>query len=63
MKQLEEHTRRSRPALVKHIKALLKENGGPIEEHASSPNDQKILHDRVNRLLRDSKLTLNVIED
>ena len=24
---------------------------------------QKILHDRVNRLLRDSKLTLNVIED
>lgn len=38
MKQLEEHTRRTRPALVKHIKALLKENGGPIEEHASSPN-------------------------
>ena len=41
MKQLEEHTRRSRPALVKHIKALLKENGGPIEEHASSPNDPR----------------------
>lgn len=41
MKQLEEHTRRSRPALVKHIKALLKENGGPIGEHASSPNDPR----------------------
>lgn len=41
MKQSEEHTRRSRPALVKHIKALLKENGGPIEEHASSPNDPR----------------------
>ena len=41
MKQLEENTGRSRPALVKHIKGLLKESGGPIEEHASSPNDPR----------------------
>ena len=41
MKQLEENTGRSRPALVKHIKGLLKENGGPVEEHASSPNDPR----------------------
>lgn len=41
MKQLEENTGRSRPALVRHIKGLLKANGGPIEEHGSSPNDPR----------------------
>lgn len=41
MKQLEEQTKRSRPTLLKHIKKLLKENGGPIEEHASSPQDPR----------------------
>ena len=41
MKQLEENTGRSRPALVKHIKGLLKASGGPIEEHSSSPNDPR----------------------
>lgn len=40
-KQLEESTGRSRQTLVVHIKNLLKENGGPIEEHSSSPNDPR----------------------
>ena len=41
MKQLEETIGRSRQTLVTHIKKLRKENGGPIEEHSSSPNDPR----------------------
>ena len=39
--QLEETIGRSRQTLVTHIKKLRKENGGPIEEHSSSPNDPR----------------------
>lgn len=41
MKQLEESTGRSRPTLLKHIKGLLRENGGLVKEHSSSPTDPK----------------------
>lgn len=38
-RQLEERVGRSRQTVVQHLKKLLRENGGPIEEHSSSPND------------------------
>lgn len=38
-RQLEERVGRSRQTILQHVKKLLKENGGPIEEHSSSPND------------------------
>lgn len=40
-RQLEERIGYSRQTLVQHIKKLLKENGGPIEEHGSSPRDPR----------------------
>ncbi len=38
-KKLEELTGRSRQTLIQHIKKLLIQNGGPIEEHSSSQRD------------------------
>lgn len=38
-KQLLEATGKSRQAILRHLKTLLKENGGPVEEHGSSPSD------------------------
>lgn len=40
-RQLEERIDRSRQTILQHIKKLLKENGGPIEEHGSAPNDPR----------------------
>lgn len=40
-RQLEESVGRSRQTVLQHIKKLLKENGGPIEEHCSAPNDPR----------------------
>lgn len=38
-KQLLEATGKSRQAILRHLKTLLKQNGGPVEEHGSSPSD------------------------
>lgn len=38
-RMLEQATGKSRQTLVQHLKTLLTENGGPIEEHSSSPTD------------------------
>lgn len=38
-RMLEKFTNKSRATLIKHLKKLLVENGGPIEEHGSSPRD------------------------
>lgn len=38
-KKLEDNTGKSRQTIIQHLKKLLVENGGPIEEHSSSPND------------------------
>ena len=38
-KMLEKLTGKSRQTLIQHLRALLTENGGPIEEHSSSPRD------------------------
>ena len=38
-KMLEHFTGKSRQTLIKHLKQLSVENGGPIEEHSSSPRD------------------------
>lgn len=40
-RQLEEGVGRSRQTIVQHLKKLLTENGGPIIEHSSSPNDPR----------------------
>ena len=40
-RRLEESVGRSRQAVLQHVKKLLKENGGPIEEHCSAPNDPR----------------------
>ncbi len=40
-RQLEERVGRSRQTIIQHLKKLLRENGGPIEEHSSSPNDPR----------------------
>lgn len=40
-RQLEENLGRSRQTVLQHIKKLLKENGGPIEEHSSTPTDPR----------------------
>lgn len=40
-RQLEERVDRSRQTVLQHVKKLLKENGGPIQEHSSSPNDPR----------------------
>lgn len=39
MKKLIEVTGRTRETLIQHIRPLLTQNGGPIEEHRSSPRD------------------------
>ncbi len=36
---LERLTKKSRPTIIRHLKALSVENGGPIEEHSSSAHD------------------------
>lgn len=38
-RMLEKFTNKSRATLVKHLKKLSVENGGPVEEHSSSPQD------------------------
>ena len=38
-RMLEKFTNKSRATLIKHLKKLSVENGGPIEEHGSSPKD------------------------
>lgn len=38
-KKLEMRIGKSRPTIVKRIKHMLIENGGPIQEHSTSPND------------------------
>lgn len=38
-KMLEKFTKKSRATIIKHLKKLSIENGGPIEEHSSSPRD------------------------
>lgn len=38
-RMLEQYTKKSRQTLVQHLKGLSVENGGPIEEHSTSPQD------------------------
>ncbi len=40
-RQLEERVGRSRQTVIQHLKKLLRENGGPVQEHSSSPNDPR----------------------
>lgn len=38
-KMLEKYTGKTRQTIIQHLKKLSVENGGPVEEHSSSPND------------------------
>ena len=38
-RMLEALTKKSRQTLIQHLKALSVENGGPVEEHSTSPQD------------------------
>lgn len=38
-RMLEQYTGKSRQTLIQHLRTLSVENGGPVEEHSSSPQD------------------------